>query len=50
MYCAVYSAIEQMEEDDEIDIGNIIKRMRGRRPELIQTFVSVKFIQILIRK
>ena len=40
VFCAGYNAVEQLTLDDEVDMFNIVRLLRVRRPELIPSFVS----------
>lgn len=40
VFCAGYNAVEQLTLDDEVDMFNIVRLMRVRRPELVPSFVS----------
>ncbi|XP_056003186.1 receptor-type tyrosine-protein phosphatase kappa-like isoform X1 [Ostrea edulis] len=35
IFCAVYNAIEQLQQDDEVDLFTIVQQLQCRRPEMI---------------
>lgn len=46
VFCAVYNAIEQLQQDDEVDMFSIVQQLQCRRPEMISS--KVKHLYILI--
>nr|XP_034321726.1 receptor-type tyrosine-protein phosphatase U-like isoform X1 [Crassostrea gigas] len=34
-FCAVYNAIQQLQQDQEVDMLNIVRQLQSRRPEMI---------------
>lgn len=47
VFCAGYNAVEQLTLDDEVDMFNIVRLMRVRRPELVPCFVSTFFFLLI---
>ncbi|XP_048773007.2 receptor-type tyrosine-protein phosphatase T-like isoform X2 [Ostrea edulis] len=43
VFCAGYNATEQITFDDEVDIFNIVRHLRVRRPELIPSFEEYQY-------
>ncbi|XP_061185383.1 receptor-type tyrosine-protein phosphatase epsilon-like [Saccostrea echinata] len=43
VFCAVYNAIEQLQQDDEVDIFTIVQQLQCRRPEMISTKDEYEF-------
>ncbi|XP_061180788.1 receptor-type tyrosine-protein phosphatase mu-like [Saccostrea echinata] len=43
VFCAVYNAIEQLQQDDEVDIFTIVQQLQCRRPEMISTKKEYEF-------
>ncbi|XP_061185079.1 receptor-type tyrosine-protein phosphatase kappa-like [Saccostrea echinata] len=43
VFCAVYNAIEQLQQDDEVDIFTIVQQLQCRRPEMISNKEEYEF-------
>ncbi|XP_061180791.1 receptor-type tyrosine-protein phosphatase mu-like [Saccostrea echinata] len=43
VFCAVYNAIEQLQQDEEVDIFTIVQQLQCRRPEMISTKEEYEF-------
>ncbi|XP_062572449.1 receptor-type tyrosine-protein phosphatase alpha-like [Saccostrea cucullata] len=43
VFCAGYNSVEQLTFDDEVDMFNIVRHMRVRRPELIPSFEEYQY-------
>ncbi|XP_062613544.1 receptor-type tyrosine-protein phosphatase kappa-like [Saccostrea cucullata] len=43
VFIAVYNAIEQLQQDDEIDLCSIVQQIQCRRPEMIATKAEYEF-------
>ncbi|XP_061185379.1 receptor-type tyrosine-protein phosphatase kappa-like [Saccostrea echinata] len=43
VFCAVYNAIGQLQQDDEVDIFTIVQQLQCRRPEMISTKEEYEF-------
>uniref|UniRef100_A0A8W8LLE5 protein-tyrosine-phosphatase n=1 Tax=Magallana gigas TaxID=29159 RepID=A0A8W8LLE5_MAGGI len=43
VFCAGYNAVEQLTLDDEVDMFNIVRLMRVRRPELVPSFEEYQY-------
>lgn len=48
VFSAGYNAVEQLTLDDEVDMFNIVRLMRVRRPELVPSFVSTFLFSCLV--
>ncbi|XP_056003708.1 multiple epidermal growth factor-like domains protein 6 [Ostrea edulis] len=43
MFCAVYNAIQQLQQDDEVDMFTVVRQLQIRRPEMISSLQEFKF-------
>ena len=39
VFCAVYNAIQQLQQDEEVDMFTIVRQLQSRRPEMISNLV-----------
>ena len=39
VFCAVYNAIQQLQQDKEVDMFTIVRQLQSRRPEMISSLV-----------
>ena len=39
VFCAVYNAIQQLQQDEEVDMFTIVRQLQSRRPEMISEMV-----------
>jgi len=44
LYCALAIAIQQMETDNEVDLQQIIRRIRHARPQVIPNMVRLFYL------
>ena len=42
VFCAVYNALQQLQQDEEVDLVTIVRQLQIRRPEMITTLVSTR--------
>lgn len=42
VFCAVYNAVQQIQQDAEVDMFTIVRQLQVRRPEMISTVVSAR--------
>ncbi|XP_065938891.1 receptor-type tyrosine-protein phosphatase C [Magallana gigas] len=42
-FCAVYNAIQQLQQDQEVDMFTIVRQLQRRRPEMISVFEEFMF-------
>ncbi|XP_078330015.1 receptor-type tyrosine-protein phosphatase alpha-like [Crassostrea virginica] len=43
VFCAVYNAIQQLQQDEEVDMFTIVRQLQSRRPELISDLSEYLF-------
>ena len=48
VFCAVYNALQQLQQDEEVDLVTIVRQLQIRRPEMIATLVSTRVPSNLI--
>lgn len=41
MICAVNNALQQLQQDGEVDMFTIVRQLQIRRPEMISTLVKI---------
>ncbi|XP_061194789.1 receptor-type tyrosine-protein phosphatase epsilon-like [Saccostrea echinata] len=41
--CGVYNAVQQLQQDDEVDMFSIVRQLQIRRPEMISTLEEYQF-------
>nr|XP_022311344.1 receptor-type tyrosine-protein phosphatase alpha-like [Crassostrea virginica] len=44
VFCAVYNAIQQLQQDEEVDMFTIVRQLQSRRPEMISNLNEYLFI------
>ena len=44
--CAVYNAIQQLQQDEEVDMFTIVRQLLVRKPELITSLVGEVLFRI----
>ncbi|XP_078324907.1 receptor-type tyrosine-protein phosphatase alpha-like [Crassostrea virginica] len=49
VFCAGYNAVEQLTLDDEVDMFNIVRLLRVRRPELIPSFEEFQYCYQVVK-
>ncbi|XP_078330625.1 receptor-type tyrosine-protein phosphatase epsilon-like [Crassostrea virginica] len=43
VFCAVYNALQQLQQDEEVDLVTIVRQLQIRRPEMIATLKEYEF-------
>nr|XP_022311339.1 receptor-type tyrosine-protein phosphatase alpha-like isoform X2 [Crassostrea virginica] len=43
VFCAVYNAIQQLQQDEEVDMFTIVRQLQSRRPEMISSLNEYVF-------
>ena len=46
MFCAVYNAIQQLQQDEEVDMFTIVRQLQSRRPEMISDLVKKYYCNV----
>ena len=41
VFCAVYNAIQQLQQDEEVNMFTIVRQLQSRRPEMISDLVNI---------
>ena len=41
VFCAVYNAIQQLQQDEEVDMFTIVRQLQSRRPGMISDLVNI---------
>nr|XP_022311345.1 receptor-type tyrosine-protein phosphatase-like [Crassostrea virginica] len=50
VFCAVYNALQQLQQDEEVDMFTIVRQLQSRRPEMISELSEYFYCYQTVKK